>query len=203
MLKSAPKKGGASASFMASLHLSLAALAFLTVPAILDLLSIPLGFNAEVDLGAMAWVLGRTILLPVALGIGARALSAPLADRFAPVLEKIGMLGIAVVAVVALAAFYPTLLAMAPWSYAVILCVSLAALAIGHFLGATDPHERTTLAVECAVRHPVLAISIAALNFSPAKALPVLVPCVITCIVVAIVYINLRGRSLRNAVAHA
>src|SRR5271169_3737504 len=39
MLKGAPKLGGGGAAFMASLHLSLAVLAFVTVPFVLDLLS--------------------------------------------------------------------------------------------------------------------------------------------------------------------
>ena len=67
MLKAATKKGGGSPEFMASLHLSLALLAFITVPVILYLLSIPLNFKSEVNLGVMAWILARTILLPVGL----------------------------------------------------------------------------------------------------------------------------------------
>ena len=59
---------------MASLHLSLAALAFVTVPAVVSLLSMALGFDADVDLGSMAWTLGTTILLPAGLGLVVRAL---------------------------------------------------------------------------------------------------------------------------------
>ena len=73
------------------------------------------------------------------------------------------------------------------------------ALAIGHLLGPNDPHEKTTLAVECGVRHPVLALTIAAANFSPQKALPVLVPCVLAFIVVAMVYLFWRGRTGKPA----
>jgi len=181
---------------MASLHLSLAALAFLTVPVVLYLLSIPLGFHADVDLGAMAWILARTILVPIGLGMAVRAFFPRFADRAGPVLSKAGTVGLAVVVLFALAAFYPALLKMDRWSYLVIVAVSAVALAIGHLLGPHDPHEKTTLAVECGVRHPVLAITIAAANFSPQKALPVLIPCVITFIVVAMVYLVWRGRSL-------
>jgi BASS family bile acid:Na+ symporter len=195
MLKAAPKKGGANAAFMASLHLSLAALAFLTVPAVLNLLSRPLGFEADVDLGAMAWILARTILLPIALGLAVRSLFPAAADRLAPVLGKAGTIGLLVVVLFALAAFYPALLAMDLWSYAVMVIVSLAALAIGHFAGSADAHERTTLAVECAVRHPVLALTIAAMNFGAKNALPVLVPCVITFILIAMIYMAMRGKS--------
>jgi len=194
MIKAAPNMGGGSAAFMASLHLSLAALAFLTVPAVLYLLSIPLGFHAEVDLGKMAWILSRTILIPIGLGMAIRVIFPGFASKFASLLGKTGTVGLAVVVLFALASFYPSLLHMDPWSYLVIVAVSAAAVAIGHFLGPGDPHEKTSLAVECGVRHPVLALTIAGANFTPEKALPVLVPCVITFIAVAMIYLFWRGR---------
>jgi BASS family bile acid:Na+ symporter len=94
----------------------------------------------------------------------------------------------------ALAALYPTLLKMDAWSYLVIALVSVVALAIGHFLGPNEPSEKTILAVECGVRHPVLAITIAASNYSPQQALPVLVPCILTFIAIAMVYMIWRGK---------
>jgi hypothetical protein len=50
--------------------------------------------------------------------------------------------------------------------------------------------------VESGVRHPVLALTIAATNFTPQKALPVLVPCVLVFIAMAMLYLVLRKRSL-------
>ena len=199
MIKAAPNIGGGSAAFMATLHLSFAALAFVTVPMVLYLLSIPLGFDADVDLGAMAWILGRTILIPIVVGLAIRAAFPRFADRGGPILAKVGTAGLLAVLLFAAAAFFPALLAMDAWSYAVIAAVGAAALAIGHALGPPDPREKTILAVECGVRHPALALTIAAANFTPEKALPVLIPCVIAFIVVAMVYLSWRGRSLKTA----
>jgi BASS family bile acid:Na+ symporter len=199
MLSAAPQKGGASAPFMASLHLSLALLAFVTVPVVLSLLSRPLGFHADVDLGVMAWILSRTILLPVLLGMIVRTGFREFADRLGPLLGKAGSVGLIVVVLAALAAFYPALLSMDVWSYVVIATVSVTALAIGHVLGPHDAHEKTALAVECAVRHPVLAITIGVMNFGRQWALPALVPCVITFIAIAMVYMFLRKRGERVA----
>ena len=196
MLKAAPKMGGGSAAFMASLHLSLAVLAFLTVPAVLSLISIPLGFDAAVDRGAMAWILARTILIPVGLGLAVRAFFPAVAGRIAPILGKAGSIGLGVVVLFALAAFYPALLNMDPRSYLVIAAVGAAALAIGHWSGPQDPQEKTILAVECGVRHPVLAITIAAANFGRPEALPVLVPSILTFIAVAMLYLAWRGKGL-------
>jgi len=201
MLKTAPSKGGASAAFMASLHLSAAALAIVSVPGILSVLSIPLGFHAEVDLPGMIWILARTIILPIVLGSAVRAFFPAAADRAAPILRRGGTVGLFVVVLFALAAFYPALLQMDPWSYVVMVAVSTAALTIGQFLGPKDAHERTTLAVECAVRHPALAIGIAVAASSSQQAMPVLVPCVITFIAVAMIYMAARGRRLRRDVA--
>jgi len=198
MLRAAAQKGGASQAFMAALHLGLAVLAFVTVPLVLDVLSIPLGFHADVNLGATAWILGRTILVPLGLGLAARALSTRLAETLGPVLGKVGMIGVGLVVLVVLMALYPALLKMDPWSYLVIVTVSVVAIGIGHLVGPKDASEKTTLAVECGVRHPMLALTIAAANFTPQKALPVLVPCVITSAVVATIYLVLRGRRQRS-----
>jgi len=195
MLKAAVKKGGGSAAFMASLHLMFAVLAFVTVPAVLYLMSIPLGFNADIDLAAMAWILARTILLPVGLGLVVRSLFPAFADEAGPVLGLAGTIGLLLVVVAALAALYPVLLNTDVRSYLVIAAVSVAALAIGHFLGPSDPGEKTALAVECGVRHPVLALAIAGANFSPQNALPILVPCIVTFIVIAMIYMSRRGKA--------
>jgi BASS family bile acid:Na+ symporter len=195
MLKAAVKKGGGNAAFMASLHLTLAVLAFLTVPAVLYLLSRVLGFEADVDMGPMAWVLARTILIPVTLGMVIRGLFPSAADRAAPILGIAGMIGLLIVVLFALAALYPALLNMDPRSYLVITLVSVAALAIGHLSGPGDAGEKTVLAVECGVRHPVLALTIAIANFGAQKSLPVLFPCILTFIVIAMIYMIWRGKS--------
>ena len=189
MIKAAPKVGGASAAFMASLHLSLAVLALVSVPLILSLLSIPLGeIKADVDLGAMTWILARTILLPIGLGLVCRAFLPTFAEKAASVLAMAGSLGLLIVVLFAVAAFYPALLNMDAWSYLVIVAVCATALGIGHRLGPDQPSERVTLAVECGVRHPALAVTIVSANYGQELALPVLVPCVITFIAVAMLY---------------
>jgi BASS family bile acid:Na+ symporter len=143
----------------------------------------------------MAWTLARTNLGPLALGLAVRGFAPATAERLGPILGKAGRIGIAVVVLFALARFYPALLNMDRWSYLVIALVSIAALAIGHFAGPDDPRERTGLAVECGVRHPALAIAIATANFGAERTLPVLVPCVIAFIAIAMGYLTLRQRT--------
>jgi bile acid:Na+ symporter, BASS family len=199
MLRATPNLGKGSAAFMACLHLSLATLAFFTVPIGLYLLSLPLGFHADVGLLKMAVILGSTILIPVCLGMAVRSFFAGFADTNGPRLETAGGIGLLVVVLFAMVAIFPALLKMDRWSYLVIVAVSAAALTIGHWSGSRDPHERTTLAVESGVRHPALALTIAASSLTPAKALPVLVPCVLVFIAVAMIYLLWRRRGLAQA----
>ncbi len=193
MLKNVVQEGG-DAAFMASLHLLVAALAFLTVPTVLNVLSGPLGFHADVQIGTMMWILAKTILLPVTAGLIVHGLFKGFALKAGPLLGKVGMVGLVLVVLVALVALYPTLLSMDAKSYLIIALVSVAALAIGHFLGPDDPAQKTVMAVECGVRHPALALMIASTNFTPQQALPVLIPCILTLIVIATVYMKWRGK---------
>ena len=195
MVKAAAKKGGDPA-FIASLHLSLAALAIVTVPAVLHVLAIPLGFSAGVDPVSLLSILAKTILLPIGLGLVVRALFPSVADRFAAPLGRVGSIGLLAVVVALVGVLYRALLSMDAWSYGVIAAVAVAALAIGHLMiGSQYSEKRTVLAVECAVRHPGLAIAIGTSNFTAQETLPVLVPCIVTFMVIANAYLFWRARS--------
>jgi BASS family bile acid:Na+ symporter len=195
MIKAATKKGGDPA-FMASLHLSLAAVAIVTVPAVLNALAIPLRFTADVNLASLLSILAKTILLPIGLGLAARALFPAWAGAFAAILGKVGSIGLLVVLIAVAGVLYRSLLDMDAWSYVVIAAVAVAALAIGHLtIGSEHADKRTVLAVECAVRHPGLAIAIGTAKFTAQETLPVLLPCILTFMVIANVYLFMRARN--------
>jgi BASS family bile acid:Na+ symporter len=195
MLNLTPKVGKGSAAYMASLHLSLAVLAFFTVPLILYLISVPLGFQAEVHLLDMAIILARTILLPILLGMAILYYFPKFADTIAPWLEKVGGIMLSIVVLLIFIQAFPSLLNMGAYSYLVIFMVSAVGLAIGHFLGSNDPAERTTLAVESGVRHPALALMIATSNYTPERALPIMLPCILVFILAAVGYMLWRRKS--------
>jgi bile acid:Na+ symporter, BASS family len=197
-ISSAPRQG-ASAPFMASLHLSLAPLALLTLPAALYLLSIAFDFSAEVHLGVMAWILAKTILLPIGLGITLHSIAPAFAERIAPVLGKAGSICFLIVVLLVLGAAYRSLFNMDWWSYLVIATVSVVMLATGHLLGPSVPAEKTALAIECGVRHHTLAFTVAVANFGVQRALLVLVPCICTFVVIAMLYLAGRARSMAGA----
>ena len=101
-----------------------------------------------------------------------------------------------VVLIAIVGVLFRALLGMDAWSYGVIAAVAVAALAIGHLMIAPEyGDKRTVLAIECAVRHPGLAIAIGTTNFTAEQTLPVLVPCIVTFIVIANIYLCFRARS--------
>ncbi len=197
MISAVPKVGKGSVAFMASLHLFLASLAFVTVPAVLYLMSIPLAFHATVHLGSMAWILARTIVIPLVVGMAVRSVFPAFANRRGRAFGMAGTVALVLVVLAATVALFPMLLKMDVKSYMIMAAVGASAMAIGHLLGPPDPGEKTTLAVECGVRHPVLALTIGATNFGLERALPALLPSVLTFILVAMVYLLIRRRHVQ------
>lgn len=189
-----PKKGG-SLTYVASLHLSLALLAFLSVPTTLLLFSEALGFQVQVDVSAVGRVVLKTILVPVCLGILVRHFFTEVADRIRPVLARVAEAVLRVLFLLVVVMIARLLLKMDLWSYLVMAVVVGVAVAIGHWLGPDDPEDKTTLAMECASRHAGLAMTIAALNTKAPQMLAVLAPYLIVSMFVTTAYRQWRKRS--------
>jgi BASS family bile acid:Na+ symporter len=130
------------------------------------------------------------------VGLAVHGLFPAWADRAGATIGKIGSIGLLVVVILIVGVLYRAMLSMDAWSYAVIAAVAVAALAIGHLMiGSQYAEKRTVLAVECAVRHPGLAIAIGTANFTAQATLPVLVPCIVTFMIIANGYLFLRARN--------
>ena len=116
---------------------------------------------------AVATVVLTTVLAPLAAGIAVRSLAPGFAERAAAPLGNLaGVMLVAAalpVLVVAWPAFVPLI-----GSGVVLAIVAFTAvgLAAGHLLGGPDPEDRAVLALCSASRHPGVAMTIAAINFS-------------------------------------
>jgi BASS family bile acid:Na+ symporter len=194
-------KGG-SLPFMVTLHLCLALLALLTVPATLYLFSLALGFQIEAGVPAVAKVVGMTVLVPVGIGILLRSFSPRIGDAIGPAVSKVGKIVLLISGLFVLAMTYRDLARMELWSYFSMAAVVVVSLGIGHLLGPRDPKERTTLAMECASRGLGLAFTIAMLHFSLHQIMPVLVPYVVVFTVISAIYLRVRERSLLHSSPH-
>jgi BASS family bile acid:Na+ symporter len=190
---------GGSLVYLGTLHVSLALLAIITVPAVLYLLSHALGFQAEVGVFQVAKTVGQTIFLPVILGRVVRAFFPKAADKIGPALGKVAKIAVYVLALPVLVKTSELFLKMGLWSYVVIAIFIIANLAIGHVLGSRDAQERTTLAMESGARNFGLAVTIGVLNFSREEALPVFIPYMILFVVISTIYLKWR----KNVTTHA
>ena len=82
-----------------SLHLSLALLSIITVPAVLYLLSEALGFQAEVSVFQVGKTVVQAVLLPVVVGMVFGAVFPKVAGRIGPTLSRIAEIGLLVMVV--------------------------------------------------------------------------------------------------------
>ena len=181
-----------SLPYMVSLHLSLALLALVTVPATLYLFSLALGFQIEAGVLVVAKVVGATVLAPLGIGILLRAFYPRIANAIGPAVSKVAMVVLLISLPFVIAMTYRDLFKMQLWSYFSMVVVVVVSLSIGHLLGPLDPKERTTLAMESASRGLGLALTIAMLHFSLHQVMPVLIPYAIVFTVISAIY--LRGR---------
>ena len=86
------------------------------------------------------------------------------------------------------------LLKMDIWSYVVMTIFIIVNIGLGHVLGPRDAQERTTLAMESGARNFGLAMTIAVLNFTAERALPVLIPYIILFVVISTLYLKWRAK---------
>lgn len=144
---------------MFSLVVTSSLLAVVLVPAWLALLGRVFGFTTEIDPLVVGTTIAKSFLLPLALGMGVRALLPALGERLAdPLLRLAGI----VLALAALALQWETFLAVRWQGMAALVALQLVALAIGHLLGGPAAGDRTALAIACATRHVGIAVLVAA-----------------------------------------
>jgi predicted Na+-dependent transporter len=137
-------------------------LAIVTVPLWLMALSLLSGATPQITPADVARLLGKAFLLPLAIGMGIRALAPAAAERLADLLLKIGGAVLTIGGLALLAIGWP-LLREAGWiSILVLALMTGAALAVGHLMGGPDPEDRTALAIACATRHLGIAVLVAA-----------------------------------------
>jgi bile acid:Na+ symporter, BASS family len=179
------RRSGAAASYAAGMHMILGTLAVATVPLTLALLSAALRFNLAVQPLAVALTVLRVILLPLGLGMGARALTPQLAARVRAPLQKVALAALLVAVGAVLVSNARKFLEIGVRSYlAMALCV-LAALVIGYVMAPRRPAEQLALSLESGSRNLALAMLIATTRFEPANALGVLVPYIVVFLIVS------------------
>lgn len=154
-------RGLGNEAYTFSLVATSSLLAIALVPAWVALMARHLGVRADVDLPLVATLIAKAFLLPLALGMGLRALwPQAMARAGAKLLDAVTLL-VVVCALLLVATHWEVFRAMLGWGMAALVLLMLIALAIGHALGGPHPDDRTSLAVACATRHFGVALLVA------------------------------------------
>ena len=187
----AVSKAKGKREYAVSLQVLMASLAIVTTPATIYLLSDATGLNLGVDPALVAESIGLSVLVPLLSGIAARWLFPAIAIKIIKPLRDLSVVALLALFALVLLSTYRLLFALDLRSYLAMALLVIGSLASGHVLAWKHPEERKTLAIESATRNSGLALLIAA-DFAPLeKALPVLVPYVVTSALICFIYARL------------
>jgi bile acid:Na+ symporter, BASS family len=183
-------KAGGDISYGLGLMVVLAVVSIVAVPVILALLGLILGRPLAMTPGAIAGVIIKTIVMPLAAGLIVRAVAPQFADRLANVVMFIVKVLLPVAVLAVLAGALSAIWALIGGGTVLALVIfTLAGLVIGHVLGGPDPGQSTVLALSTACRHPAIAFAIAATNFPDQPFGPLILLYLIVSAVVGIPYL--------------
>lgn len=159
------KLGGRS-PYVYGLLTAMSLLSIVIVPVAVEVLGKLFGRDIHVGPLAVAKVVGRTILLPMGLGMLVHARAPVLARKAGVPLGRFGNLLLLVAALPLMVfAWRPVFELIGHGEVVAMIIFTLVAVAIGHWLGGPDPAERRILALASASHHPSLAMALAAANF--------------------------------------
>lgn len=195
-----PRKTGKARgddNYMVGLLVIVSLLAIAIVPLGLAAASAVLHRPIAMSPVAVAAVMFKTTLLPLAAGILVRRFAVEWAHRMVRPVTLVAAVVLAGCALLLLVRFWPAVWRLVGNGSMLALAVFVAAgLAAGHWLGGPRDNDRTVLALATATRHPALALAIAKAGFpdEPALGAAILLYLLVGACV-ALPYIRWRRRS--------
>lgn len=190
LLPNRERKAGALMSYGLALMVTLGLLSVIVIPLIMRLFAwfsgLPLGMSPT----AVAKVMFVMLVGPVAIGVAVRAWLPRFAERFADPIGKValGLLGLGALAV--LPGSLPEMWAsIGDGTVRALALFVVIGLVVGHVFGGPDPDRASVLALSTACRHPILAMTIAATNFTEERFGAVIILYLLVNIVLSIPYI--------------
>jgi BASS family bile acid:Na+ symporter len=159
-------KAGGRQPYALALMATMAALAVVVDPLLLEILS----WFYRRPLGIAPGVIGRivliTVFLPLLVGVAVRAWRPGVAERLAGLVGRAGtvLLALAILALLA-GAWRALWAAVGDGTILAMVAFVGIGLLVGHLLGRPEPDHSAVLALSTASRHPAIALSIASANF--------------------------------------
>jgi bile acid:Na+ symporter, BASS family len=181
--------------YLYSLLITSTLVAIVTVPVWLALLSAYYDISVPISVGAVALVIGKTVLLPLLLGMGLNMIFPKWMALIAPRALRVAAIVLALSGVALLAVHWRVYPLIGWQGVSAFVALLIAALAIGHLMGGPEPEDRTALAVICATRHVGIALAVAT-TVGDRKIPVLIVGYVLTASIVSLAYSRWRHRNV-------
>jgi bile acid:Na+ symporter, BASS family len=197
ILPNKEKKAGGSQSFGLGLMAILALTSIVTAPAALQLLAVIFNRPIAIMPSALAGMVLRGALAPLAAGLIVRAWLPVVAARIE---RPVSLIGKVLLPVAALALIVPALPVISTLigggALVALVTFVVAGLAIGHLLGGPDPDDSVVLALSTACRHPAMALAIATTNAPEQHFGPIILLYLLVNGIVAFPYLKWQERQI-------
>jgi len=180
--------------YVFSLVVTSSLLAIVVVPAWLALLGPYFGRESSVEPRAVALLVAKAFLGPLALGMLVRRAVGPAAERASEWILKVAGATLLAAGLLLLLAAGRLLLDVGWLPLLALAGMTAIALGIGHALGGPDPDDRTALAVACSTRHVGIAMLAASTTPGP-RVVALVLAYVLASAAVSIPYLKWRGRT--------
>src|SRR5688572_20398514 len=156
-------KAGGTSEYIVALLVVMSLVSIVFIPSALEVLRQMFVQSAHVpEAGAIALIVVKSVLGPLAVGMIVRALAPQFADRVAHPLGRFATILLLVAFVPVVFKAWGSIVALiGDFSLVAIATITLVGLGVGHLLGGPDADDRTVLAISTATRHPGVAIAIA------------------------------------------
>lgn len=178
-------------AYIFSLVVTSTLLAIMLVPAWLAVLGPQFGNPPNLESSRVAWVLVKSFVLPLALGMLIRWLFPAVAERIRGRLMAVAGLLLTVCALALLILHWDVLLEASVSGVLTLAGLIGIALVIGHLLGGPAEEDRTALAIACSTRHLGIAVLVAASLPGPRTAV-IIAAYILTSAVISIPYLRWR-----------
>ena len=202
LLPKKESKAGGHASYALGLMVTTAILAVVLVPAAIEVLSLVMGRRLTVATGAIAAIVLKAIVLPLVAGMIVRAALPDIAERLDKVVTLVAKVLLPIAVLALLTGTSGALWALiGNGTLLAIIVITVAGLAIGHFLGGPNRDDAVVLALSTACRHPAIALSIAVANYPDRHFGGSILLTLIVSMIVTAVYITWQRRQARTVFA--
>jgi len=132
--------------------------AVVTVPAWMELLASLLGRESSLDSWAVARLIARALLAPLAAGMALHRILPKIAEKLSDWILKVAGAVLSIAGLTLLVLGRQLLFAVGLMPVLALAGMAVVALALGHWMGGPDPGDRKALAVSCTTRHVGIAL---------------------------------------------